>query len=693
VEREIALEMADAPLSTVTPKNTILNWQVSAIFICVVGALAYATSFKGVFIFDDTYYLVVNAPIVQSFSWDTIASPATISRPVIGLSLAFNYAISGMNPWSYHAFNLLVHLAAALALFGLVRRTLSSENLKAQFGDQSTFLALAIALIWAVHPLQTQSVTYIIQRCESVMGLCYLLTLYAAIRSFAAEKKERWIAAAIAACACGMLAKQVMVTAPVVVLIYDYLFVSDSLKAALNKHKNLYGGLAATWIVLAVVVMASPVNPTAGFAVQAITPFDYFKSQFQVIIYYFRLALFPNALCIDYAWQKAESLKDILPYAILVVGMQAATAWGVWRRKAISFLGVWFFGILAVTSSFMPFEDLIFEHRMYLPLAAIVTAVVLGSHIFGKHLIEKITSTMASANQLGYGAAVLLLTIIVALFGYLTSERNRDYQSEIAMWRDVIKKRPDNTRAYNNLGVELLNVGNVDEAQTLFSEAAGRKPDYAEAQYNLGRVWLRRGDIETGKSFLLKAVQIKPNYEDAHFKLGQAFGVQNNLSDAHTHFLEALKINPRSAIAAYSLGMVMELQGRFLEAAKTYDWVAQARPNAYEAYTRLAFILASQNDVTLRNTEGAVQLAQRAVQLTRNQNPVCLDALAVALAENRQFDEAVVTAKRALELASARNDEDLSAVLKIQIGLFEKKIMHEEKQPKILPAITFDLLQ
>lgn len=685
--------MADAPLPTLTPKTISLNWQISALIICVVGAMAYATSFKGAFIFDDNYYLMINAPVIQNISWQTLASPATISRPLIGLSLAINYAISGMNPWSYHAFNLLVHLLAALTLFGIVRRTLLSEKLNQRFGRQANLLALAVALIWLVHPLQTQSVTYIIQRCESLMGLCYLLTLYSAMRSFTAEKKERWVMAAIVACVCGMLAKQVMITAPIVVLIYDYLWVSDSLKAALVNHKKLYAGLASTWLVLLAVLLASPVNQTAGFAVQTIAPLDYFKSQFQVIVYYLRLALFPNALCIDYGWQKAESVKQILPFAAMVVGLQVATLWALWRRKGASFLGIWFFGILSLTSSFMPFEDLIFEHRMYLPLAAIVTAVVLCAYVFANQVMEKFSSSVSSPKEIGYGAAMLFLTTIVVLFGYLTAERNLDYQSEIAMWRDVIKKRPDNLRAYNNLGVELLNSRNLDEAEMLFAEAVRRKPDYTEAQYNLGRVLLRRDNLEEGKAHLLTALQIKPDYEDALFKLGQAYAVQDQLDQAQAHLLQGLKVNPHSAVIAYNLGLVMERQGRFLDAAKTYDWVAQVQPNAYEPFARLAFILATQDDVNLRNTGGAVQLAQRAVQLSKNQNPVCLDGLAVAYAEAGQFAEAIETAKQALELATARDDKNLSEIIKLQIGLFEKKLTHAEGKPRLVPPITFNLAQ
>src|SRR5262249_26552673 len=149
------------------------------------------------------------------------------SRPLVSLTLAINYAISGYEVWSYHLVNLLIHVGAGLTLFGIVRRTLQSDRLRVRFGARSTELALAVALVWTVHPLQTQSVTYIIQRGESLMGLFYLLTLYSAVRSLDSRSERLWWAAAIVACAAGMLSKQVMLTAPLMVLLYDFVFAPE----------------------------------------------------------------------------------------------------------------------------------------------------------------------------------------------------------------------------------------------------------------------------------------------------------------------------------------------------------------------------------------------------------------------------------------------------------------------------------
>ena len=219
--------------------------------IVLAALLAYSNSYTGLFVFDDEPAIVENPHIKQL--WPLTAAmraPAetTVSgRPIVSLSLALNYALAPdaardtletpragvpasdydrlyANLWGYHAFNLAIHVAAALTLFGVVRRTLSTERLRARFGEHATALALVVALIWTVHPLLTSAVTYVIQRAESLMGLFYLLTLYCAIRAAEGKQTRAWTAAAVVACALGMLTKESMVTAPLVVVLWDWLF-------------------------------------------------------------------------------------------------------------------------------------------------------------------------------------------------------------------------------------------------------------------------------------------------------------------------------------------------------------------------------------------------------------------------------------------------------------------------------------
>ena len=172
----------------------------------MAGVWAYSTSFRGVFVGDDVEAIVANphvtslTPIGRALSAPRDTTVA--GRPVVSLSLALNYAIAspdGLNPWGYHAFNLLVHLAAGLVLYGVVRRTLLTDPVQARFGEAATPLAFGVALIWLLHPLQTAAVTYVVQRAEALMGLFLLLTLYAAIRSNDAPARRPWWAVLLGA--------------------------------------------------------------------------------------------------------------------------------------------------------------------------------------------------------------------------------------------------------------------------------------------------------------------------------------------------------------------------------------------------------------------------------------------------------------------------------------------------------------
>jgi hypothetical protein len=184
---------------------------------------------------------------------DVFTPPATAltsARPLLNLSFALNYAAGGTSVQGYHAVNLFIHICAGLVLLGIVRRTLLSPGLRHRYGDAALPLAAFVALLWTLHPLLTESVTYISQRAESLMGLFYLLTLYGFIRSVTAESRNCWLMLSVAACLCGMATKQVMVTAPVLVFCYDRAFVSGSFRSAWAKRRWYYVSLATTWIWL-----------------------------------------------------------------------------------------------------------------------------------------------------------------------------------------------------------------------------------------------------------------------------------------------------------------------------------------------------------------------------------------------------------------------------------------------------------
>ena len=318
-------------------------------------------------------------------------------RPVLNLSFALNYAVSGCDVGGYHVTNLAIHLVAALLLFGIVRRTATKfSGLRPELttAQAATSIALAVALLWAVHPLQTESVTYIVQRAESLMGLFYLLTLYCFLRGVGSGRAILWYAGSVLACLLGMATKEVMVSAPLVVILYDRTFLAGSFREAWRRRWGYYLALAATWLLLAwLVVGTGLLLQSYGVRterMQSFTWWTYLATQPGVIVHYLRQVVWPSGLCLDYGWPPAATVGEVLFPAIPVVCLLGLTAWAVVKRPAWGFLGAWFFLILAPTSSFMPVQHAAaFEHRMYLPLAAVVSGVIVGACLAGEWLSRR----------------------------------------------------------------------------------------------------------------------------------------------------------------------------------------------------------------------------------------------------------------------------------------------------------------
>jgi Flp pilus assembly protein TadD len=572
---DVAVESGPTAAGT----GTRISRRWAELLIILAGVIIYLDSFQGAFVYDEID-LITNNPTIRRLwpPWTTMLAPINVNRPLIALADAINYAISGLNPWSYHAVNLIIHVAAALALFGILRRTLESERMAASFGRNSTGLSLVIALIWMVHPLQTESVTYVMQRCESLMGMFYLVTLYCAIRSLSSRKKLVWYAAAVAACCCGMMSKEVMVTAPILVVLYDVSFGAGSVKGLLRRRWPLYLGLAATWGVLAATMMAAPASDTAGFAVKSVSSWDYCKSEFAVIVYYLRLSFWPSPLCIDYSdWPQARGAAQIIPYAVADGALVAASIWAVLRRRPAGFAGISFFVILSVTSTIMPISDLVFEHRMYLPLAPLVALVVLTSCRVGRGVVEWLPATpVLEGKRIG----LMVATIVVVILGFATARRNIDYKSSLTMWRDVVDKRPNNARAHNNLGQILGERDDLDGARAEFYEAVRLNPNSYEEQFNLGSALAKTGNFKEAEGHMIRAVRLKPEKLEAHFALGTILTVLGEMKGSIDEFGIVVKGKPDSVEAHRRLGVALEREGRIAEAKEQYDAVLRLQPDS-----------------------------------------------------------------------------------------------------------------
>jgi tetratricopeptide (TPR) repeat protein len=533
--------------------------------LALLGLLAYIGTVGAPFIYDDHNAIVEN-PHVRSL-WplsEAMSAPdeSTVAgRPVAALSLALNHAASGLEPWSYHLVNILIHLLCALTLYGIVRRTLATPRIASLGAAPSDGWAFAVTLVWLLHPLHTEVVTYISTRTESLVGLFYLASLYAVIRgSSNGRHASRWYAAAVAASALAMGSKEVAVTLPIVVLLYDGIFLSEGFAAALARRRGLYAGLAATWLILIALVAASPRGETVGLHFADLTPLDYARTQVAVIWHYLRLAVWPHPLALDYFdWPVAHGFSagvwlGLLPLLALVLGSLLLIA----RRSWIGFLGGWFFAILAPSSSVVPIaSELAAERRMYLPLAAVVALALTGLWL---------AATRAAGSRGATVFAAAAAAIALAL-GALTADRNRDYRDEITIWQQTVLRRPSNVRALQNLGAALAHNGRPQEAVPFLERALAIDP-YAEyALENLGLIRLEEGRSSEAVALLSRRLERRPDDGISHLNLAKALLATGDSAGALAALEEAVRLLPDNGLAHARLGLVLADQGRLKEAA------------------------------------------------------------------------------------------------------------------------------
>ncbi|UCC28979.1 MAG: tetratricopeptide repeat protein [Phycisphaerales bacterium] len=604
------------------------------ILVVVAGCIAYYDSFTGVFVLDDDKHIVNNSRIREIWP---LSETLRGRRPVVDLSLAVNYKIGQLDVWGYHAFNLAVHLLAGLTLFGVVRRSMLRKQFQSRVRSAAPWFALVAALIWVVHPLQTQSVTYIVQRSESLMGLFYLLTLYCVIRGVDSRYGDGWYVAAVICCALGMGSKAVMVTAPLVVLLYDWIFLSKSCAETLHRRWGLYVTLMLTWSVLWVTDVAWPVLSTApraatvGFGFKSITPFQYLATQVGVIAHYVRLSLWPDPLCLDYAWPVARSVREVVTPALLVIPLLLGTLWALLRKSWLGFVGAWFFLTLAPTSSFIPIKDPAFEHRMYLALAAVVVAVVLGGYAALEDALSRLSIVPWETTPRRVVNASLV-AMVVALSVYGTVLRNQDYASELTMWRDVLAKSPDNARGHLGLGTAVFNLAKssdnarghpglgtavsdrdlMEEAEEAFRRAVQLKPSYTDGYYNLGNALAENGKLEEAVAAYRRALQLRPRYAKAHYNLANTLKKQEKFDAAIASYRNALRANPRHMAAHINLGNTLKLQGRLEESIEEYYKALEINPH----YANARYNLGD----TFRR-QGRLEEAMREFQLAVKYDP------------------------------------------------------------------------
>ena len=615
----------------------LLNRKSVQIAIIVgLGILIYLNSLQVPFYFDD-YIQIINVPLVKSFSYFTDPGSAKsfrgyggfISRYFGYLTFAVNYRLHGLNVTGYHLVNLAIHLLASVQLYLLVLLTYRTPYFRERCdpdrtAQRASFVALLAGLLFVAHPIQTQAVTYLVQRFASLAAMLYLVSLasYARARLIQCERGARspaawgWFLAALLSALLAVKSKETSFTLPLMVIAYEFLFFTRELrkKAVVICLAFAAGAVALLWYRLpggSLGQIMSRLDSATRVASDA-SRLDYLATQCRVIVTYLRLLLVPIGQRLDYDFETSHTFLDpeVLGAAAILGALLAAALYLLYRSskrhpeaeetnvqlRVIGFGVIWFFITLSIESSLIPIADVIFEHRMYLPAAGLfLAAAAVLSLLRG-----------AGAPIPGWPGKPVLAGagLVVLVLGGLTVARNQLWSDEVAFWQDNAAKSPQKGRVLLNLGRAQERKGDLAGAERSYRRASAIWPDQTDSIVNLGLIYTQADRLPEALVQFKAALAVDPNLAEAHNNLGKVYGMQGQLDAALKEFLQAVKLKPTLAEPYSNIGYVYALQQHYPEALKSYQKCLELDPDYQQAYVNRANALLA----TGRKKEAAADL-------------------------------------------------------------------------------------
>lgn len=608
-----------------------------ALLACLA-TLSYSNTFFASFHFDDEPNILEYAAVKDlSRFWDTAGT-----RYVGFLSFALNYYFGRFDVFGYHLVNLAIHTANSFLVYGLILllfRAPMVAGASRAIDAASTFsgrVAITTALLFAVHPIQTQAVTYIVQRYTSLVTLFYLLAVVCYLRwrltAHGGPARAWWYVAALGSTVLAMKTKEISFTLPFMLVVIE---------VALFRPKGW-----KPWIALVPFLLTLPIIPQSlnkgmgqaglGFAKEtlAIDRLSYLFTQFRVIVTYLRLLVFPVHQNLDYDYPIYHSLGDppVAASLLFLLGVGAAGLYVLYRSTRLRLTGfgiVWFFLTLSIESSIIPIHDVIFEHRVYL---ASIGFFLVGSVVVWSSLERRLL------------AAGLIVGLIVVVLAAATYRRNLVWKDELSLWTDVVAKSPNKPRVHNNLGAAYAELGRLDDAIHEYGIALHLDPSLSETHNDLGVAYAKQGRLDDAIRAYAVALRLSPNDPSIHYNFGNAYLRQGRVDEAISEYRIALQRDPEFPDIHNNLGNAYFQQGEFEEAVSEYRVALKLDPENPDIHTNLGAVYAKQGRL-----EAAVE--QYRVALRFNQNlPQTYYNLGVAYARQNRLDEAIEAYLAALRL-------------------------------------------
>lgn len=520
----------------------------SLMFCFVIFALVlicYGNSLFAPFIFDDTFLV---GEVQHKTLWQLML-PSAGFRPFYKLSFAMNYYWTGQDNWSYHLVNILIHAMNSILIFAIFAETMLLPVFKKKVNKKAIYLGFGAALIWGVHPLNTQAVTYLSQRCEIMMTLFYLLSWWCIIKCYDSKKTVYWQLSALVFFVLGLGSKEAMISAPLVIFIYDRLFLSSSFKLALKKHIVFYSGIFCVFLIpLSYLIFVGKISHYWAYVLgrHGVDPWQYLMSQSEVVLHYIKLSVMPWGLCFDYDWQLPTSILSIIPVLACWVLIFALLI-DLSRRNAFLAFPIWFFILNLLPRSLVSSTHAAVEYRMYLPLAGLIVFYV----IFGFWLIKRFAAKNRDLQKFSWFMTTVGIVLILSI---ITIFRNRIYDSKMDLWKDTARKAPHNFRAWNYYGIALSENKEFDEAEQCFQRALTIFPGNFMALNNLANNCVERGDLDNAILLYYQSLKSKNDRKElirkfnstTHQNLAKIFVMKNDLPKAIDELEKALSLEPEN---------------------------------------------------------------------------------------------------------------------------------------------------
>lgn len=575
-----------------------------SLLLIAAGILVYWNASSNQFLFDD-FGAIVNNTTIRQIDAATFSPPEATpvaGRPLANLSFAVSYALGGTDAAGFRAANLALHIACAIVLMVLIGRTLVRSR-----ADNAAWLSFAIALLWVVHPINSEPVDYLTQRTESLMALCFLISVYAAVRG--------WDLIAVVAAIAGVFAKETIAIVPLVIIAWDRAFAFPSLAAAFRARRRLYAGLTLVWLALAFNLWRNGQTFSSGFATAGVSPWIYLLNQPAIILNYLKLVFWPIGLVNYYGWPIRDlTIAAIWPAGVAVVALLAVSVFAIAKWPRVGFATIWFWLILAPTSTIVPIATEVgAERRMYLPVAALLTLLVLAGAWAARRL--KMQSAVVTAT----------LLVVAGLLSWRTIERNREYSSALRLAETTLERWPT-SNAHNMYGVELAAAGRHDEAIVHLREAV---KGYPTAHFYLGSELLTTKQFDGAIAELRAFVDSEPLLvatTRARLMMATAYVAKQDVPRALAEAERVLAVSPDNADAHGLMANLLAEKQDFAGAVPHYQHFLASRPNNAAAWTGLGVALASAGDIRT-----AVSAFQRAAELEPG-NPQYGENLSRALA-------------------------------------------------------------